>query len=168
MSRWRDPVALVLSCFLLTAVVSGPVVAGVDLTPEDRSSEDGASFTGATGNVTGAEAAIPTDGYALRPGVTGSGIHKLDAPTTTLTVETVSGPVLVTYTLRIPELSYRTDAFRAVDRNSSRELTLGPDDASVPSNRLEAETYRAVVEIAVQEGDGRRVLENREITIAVA
>lgn len=167
MSTWRDPAVLVLSCFLLTAVVSGPVV-GVDLTPEDRAGgEESSSFTGATGSVTVSETAIPGESYTLRPGVTGSGIHKLDAPTSAVSVETASGPVLVIYSFRIPELSYSTDVFRTVDEDSSGQLTLGLQDALVPSNRLENDTYRATVEISVREGSGRRVLEQREITIVV-
>ncbi|WP_157972710.1 hypothetical protein [Haloprofundus halophilus] len=168
MSRWRDPVVVALSCFLLTAVVSGPAVAGVDLTPEDRSSDAAEStFTGATGTLTAAEATIPADGYALRAGVTGSGIHKLDAPTTTLTVDT-SGPVLVSYTLEIPELSFSTDAFRAVDDADSEELAVGPGNVRVASNRIEADSYRATVELTVREASGTRVLEKRTVTVFVA
>ncbi|KTG08966.1 hypothetical protein AUR64_14250 [Haloprofundus marisrubri] len=168
MVTWRDPVVLVLSCFLLTAVVSGPVVAGVDLTPEDRVDDDSSTFTGATGSVTVSETTIPSERYTLRQGVTGSGIHKLDAPMSTVSVETTSGPVLVMYSLRVPELSYDTEVFRTVDEGFSGELTVGLDDASVPSNRLENDTYRATVEISVREESGKRVLDQREITIVVA
>ncbi|WP_224333781.1 hypothetical protein [Haloprofundus halobius] len=169
MTRWRDPVTVVLSCFFLTAVVSGPVVAGVDLTPTDRSSSTAeSSFSGATGNLTAAETTIPRSGYAFEPGVSGSGIHKLDAPAANLSVDSISGPVLVTYTLRIPELSFATDTYRTVDESSSRDLSLTLDGSSIASDSLEDDSYQATVELSVREGDGTRVLEERTVTIVVA
>ncbi|MFC6723289.1 hypothetical protein ACFQE1_02540 [Halobium palmae] len=169
MQQWRDPITLVVAGFLLVAVLSGPVVSGVDLTPAERSSgSTGPSLATSNGTLTAADTALARTEYRFEAGVRGSGIHKLATPPATLTVESVTGTALVAYTIRIPELGYMTESLRVVESDTPRELTLTIGESTISSDRLEAGQYTGMAEIAVRRNGTSRVIATESITVEVA
>ena len=170
-------VTTVFSCFLLIAIVSGPLVAGIDLTPAERPSS-GVSSTGqserdvsvatAKGNISLARTTISDTTYQLEPGVSGSGIHKLQSPPVNITVDSISGTVFVAYTIRIPELRFMIETLQPVNQDSSHELTLLIDETTIASSRLKNSSYSGVAEISVRKNGTSRVVATQPITIEVS
>ncbi|WP_224448722.1 hypothetical protein [Haloprofundus salilacus] len=154
-------------CFLSIAVVSGPAISGIDLTPEKSVAiDDESPFGDIGGNVTG-HSNISKQGYSLKPGIPGSGVHKVQAPDANFTIDSVTGNVLIVYTIRIPELGYLTESMQVVNQDSPRELTFSIEDAIISSNQLKKMKYKGTAEVVVRKNGASRVVAQESITIIV-
>jgi hypothetical protein len=166
MNRPGTVVLSTLFVFLCVSVVSGPLVAGVDLTPQRTD----AGFPGVdaeTGTLTVADTAVPAEGYRLERGVAGSGIYKLSVPTATLEVESITGTVTVVYQLEIRELGYTSQSLYSLDANSPETATLAVGQQSIETDKIEQEEYAATATVSVRSNGTTRVLETRNVTVVV-
>lgn len=164
MNHSRGAVAVVVLVVGVCALVSGPLVAGVDLTPAPTAKASLADATGGTATVE--TATLESDGYELSAGRYGSGVYTVDAPPATVTFSDVRGSALVTYRLTIPELGYSTSALSPLD-SSTRTTTLTLSDATVAPESVTESSYDATVELVVRSNGTEHVVSQANVTVVV-
>lgn len=155
-----------LLVFLLVSVVSGPLVAGVDLTPQ-RTDAQFPGLDDETGTLTVTETTVPTEGYRLERGVAGSGIYKLSIPTATMELESVTGAVTVIYQLEITDIGYTSQSLYTVDESSPANVTLAVSQQSIEADKIAQDEYAATATVSVRSGGTTRVLETSTVTVVV-
>lgn len=143
----------------LSAVVSGPLVGGVDLTRAETPPGDGT-----------AEVAIeraPADEIVLERGSFGAGRYHLTAPPFVLTVESVDGNPVIRYTVDVPDLWLTVSSRYDLAGTEGKQLRLRPNPTGVSPQRVERGRYNATVSIWLRTGDVETDLLQRPVTIEV-
>ncbi|SDM94280.1 hypothetical protein SAMN04487949_2927 [Halogranum gelatinilyticum] len=166
MNRPRTVVLSTLFVFLCVSVVSGPLVGGVDLTPQRTD----ARFPGVdaeTGTLSVSDTAVPAEGYRLERGVAGSGVYTLSVPAATVEVESITGTVTVIYQLEIREIGYASQSLYTLDANSPETVTLAVSQQSIEADKIEQEEYAATATVSVRSNGTTRVLETANVTVDV-
>lgn len=164
MKHPRDEIRLVVLVVGLCALVSGPLVSGVDFTPTPAEEPALASATG--GTVTVGETTLARTDYRLTKGDYGSGVYVLRVPPAHVTVAEATGRTLLTYQIDVPELGYATSVVATVD-SSTESLTLRITEATIPADAVSASRYDATARLTVRSNETSRVVDETNVTLTV-
>lgn len=152
----RVAVAATVVVLVGVAVASGPLF-GFSLT----SPEPAAAGTGSA-NATVEDA--PTRG-TLEPKSYGEGGYDLQGPPVLISLEDVSGRPYLSYSLSVPALNHSTTSLTVIEEAGRYRLTMEP--STLPADRVEADSYDGTVEIHVIDDEGRRRVDETEVTVEV-
>ncbi|EJN58001.1 hypothetical protein [Halogranum rubrum] len=164
MKHPRDEIRLVVVLVGVCALVSGPLVSGVDFTP--AADDDGSLATATGGSVTVEETTLAQADYRLVAGNYGSGIYKLRAPPARISFTEVTGPALVSYHLDVPALGYSTSTIATIDE-STTTVTLQFSKATIPADSVTASSYDATARLTVRSNGTVRTVDETNVTLTV-
>lgn len=158
----RLAVVGVVATVLVVSLLSGPLVAGVDLSPTPT--DDGAPPQ--TGNAT-VEVLSTPDSVRLEKGSFGSDApYTLVVPDATVRISNVTGGPLLVYKLRIPDLGYSRGTTHFLDASSAGTRSVGLEQTTVDEN-LSKDQYRGELLLLLR-GDGpERTLHRDNVTVEV-
>lgn len=159
MVRVRAAIWFVVGLIVATAVASGPLVAGVDLTREDAP-----GFCGGGGTAVVDVVSAPADGFALEQERFGAETYHLSGPDAEVHVRQAADCPRVVYRLRLPELG--VDARSVVFVENTGEVELSAPNVRVAPKEVDANSYEAILTIEL-EGDEPRVLHRANVTVEV-
>ena len=148
MSEYRLPVALSLG-IALVAIVSGPLVGGVDFTRTNTIPEG-------SGTVDVTVESVPTDDFVLERNRFVPGRYHLSAPPAVVHVNDIQGNPLVRYSIDVPGLWYSTSSRYELDRHGGGRLVLRPSPIGLTPSRVQNGSYDASVSIWVH-SNGRQI-----------
>ena len=159
MAYARGVVASVVGVILLTALLSGPLVPGVDLTNEPPEISE-------QGTATVTTVALPERATIERASFGAKNYH-LTLPPATVEVSAIEGSATLSYRLEIPALNYtRTTTHFLSERIGARyELTMQSDTLSL--ERVTADRYDGTVSVVKRDASGESMLDRRQIAIEV-
>lgn len=160
-SRTCSIVLLTSITIVSLAIVSGPLVTAIDLTPERADSE---SFGNGSAEVS--IAAAPKTAH-LDAGRYGAARTHLRVPEIVGRVDSVSGRPIIAYTIRIPELGYVRGEIRALSRSDSGRIGLQFDRTVVDTRGYNGTSYRGALTVVVREHGEERELYRGPITVEV-
>jgi hypothetical protein len=154
----RSAVAGVGIVILLTAVVFGPLVAGISLSepPKSQVSEKQGDIT--IESVTfPAEATIESASY-------GAANHHVNIPAASVQIQSLSGAPILAYELTIASIGVKLSTAHFLDEgNSSRyELTMEP--ATLNRESLDEE-YTGEAAVVAIDSSGRRTVAKQTVTV---
>jgi hypothetical protein len=162
MDPQRLAIAGVVATVIVVSLLSGPLVAGVDLSPTP--SDDG--HPPQTGNAT-VEVLSTPDTVRLEKGSFGSeSPYTLVVPDATIRISNVTGGPLLIYKLRIPELGYSRGTTYFLDGSSAGTRSVGLDKTTVNKD-LWKDQYRGELLLLLR-GDGpEQILYRDNVTVEV-
>jgi len=143
----------------ILAVASGPLVGAVDVTQQETPTGDG--------NVALSIDSVPTGQVTLERGRFGSGRYHLAAPPAAVTVDRVEGNPAVRYTIDIPSLWITATSRYELAGTEGTQLELRPEPIGISPQRVDRDSYDAILTIWVREGDRERQVLLERITIEV-
>lgn len=156
------PVAGVVVILTVTALLSGPLVSGVDLTGEGRF---GAESIG-EGTATLSNTSLPAEARFTR-GDFGAGGMYLVVPSATVDVADVRGRVRVVYQISIADLGFTRGTTHFVGRAQDGTFRVTMDREAFDPDRLDAAQYDGTVAIEVMDDDGARTIGERAVSVEV-
>lgn len=127
--------------FVLTAILSGPLVGAVDFTRDDRIAQPGAG----TAEVTVEH--VPTEQMCLTRERFGAGRYRLAAPPASIDVEAVDGNPVLRYVVDVPELWIAPTTRYELGAVDSNTLRPRPEPISISPDRVNAASYTGYVRI---------------------
>ncbi|WP_224333839.1 hypothetical protein [Haloprofundus halobius] len=168
-------VAVRLAALLVvtTAVASGPLVSGVDFTPDASSAEidEADAVPLGTGDASVDNVSVAADGVRLERGAYGSASYYLRMPDATARLRSVTGRPMLVYNVRIPELGYERSSTAFLNESFTADgpttLALTLDDDPVDPERVTESSYEAEVSVLLRTQSERRVLHERTVTVEV-
>lgn len=160
MDSIRASVAVVTVAVITISVISGPLVGGLDLTPE--------SWTGSnpgSGNVSVSVKSTPESATLRR--ISGRDTYRLEVPSATVNVGSVSGRPLIVYKLRLREIGYTrsTILFLNSSRVGQQNIKIEPGTTRI-SPPVE-DTYTGELLILIRSDAGERELYEGNVTVEV-
>lgn len=160
MNYRRAVVPGVVAVVAVTAVVFGPLVAGVSLASESETS------LSQSGSIRLDSASFPSEA-TLEPADYGAANYYLVVPSATVEFAAVEGSPTLVYRLEIDAFGFQRSTNHFLD--SSVE---SPFEATMPTTTLTDETferseYDARLSLAARNGTGQRTLASRNITVRV-
>lgn len=151
----------VVAVVAATALLSGPLVPGIDLT----TARETPAYGNGSATVDGAD--LP-DAGRLTGGRYGTTEYSLEVPPATLNLTAVRGYPVATYRVRVPALSYTrtTTTFLSPDDAGRTPLTLepGPVDAAVVGYG----PYEAQVTVTLRGDGSERVIADGTVRVEVS
>lgn len=158
----RLAVAGVVATVLVVSLLSGPLVAGVDLSPTPT--DDGPPPQ--TGNATVGVLSTP-DSVRLEKGSFGADApYTLYVPDATVGISNVTGGPLLVYKLRIPELGYSRGTTLFLDDSSTGTRSVALEQTTL-DEELPEDQYRGELLLLLR-GDGpERTLSRGNVTVEV-
>ncbi|MFC4357236.1 hypothetical protein ACFO0N_04645 [Halobium salinum] len=153
-----------LVVFLAVALVSGPLVSGLDFT---TSSDAGPVDAVGDGRVAAGSVTLSGETASLDQGRYGSGAYYLDAPSATVAVESVSGSPMLGYRLRISDLGYAGSTVAFLSPEDTGTTTLELDRKPFAPERVEGSAFRGEVTVFVRADGTERVLYERVVEVEV-
>lgn len=160
-STARSLVRATAACLLAVAVVSGPLVPGVDLTrPED------ADHLVCEGGSASVDLAEPPGGFTLEADRFGAGTYTFSGEDAAAEVETVEGCPRLVYRLQVPALGVDSRKVHFLSADDGGTVVLSPPSPSVAPDDVDRDAYEGTVTVELH-GDTRRVLYRENVTIQV-
>lgn len=158
----RLAVAATVVIIVGAAVVSGPLVDGIDLTPP----ASGSQAAPGTGELDVRSLSAP-DSAALVKGEYGSGTYYLRVADATIDVVSVTGQPLLVYKLAIPELGYvrGTTHFMNADTTGPQRIEL--QQGTVDPDKVRRDRYPGKLRLIVRDDRGERTLHAANVTVHV-
>jgi hypothetical protein len=156
------PVAGVVAIVVVTALLSGPLVAPVDLTGEGHF---GPASVG-EGTATVSNASMPAEARFTRGDFGADGMY-LVVPPATVDVADVRGRVHISYQLSIEALGFMRGTTHFVGREHEGAYRVAMDRKAFDPDRLHSDRYDATLEIEVYDDTGARTIGERAITVEV-
>lgn len=138
---------------LVVAVAAGPL----GVASQDTQSPDSASVT--------LESA-PTDTITLERGRFGSGRYHIEAPPAVVTVSDVDGTPTLRYVVDIPDAWLTVASRYELDGREGR-LRMGVSPTTVSPDRIDQDSYDAIIAVWLRTGDRGRDLLQRRVTVEV-
>lgn len=156
MNRSRGAVWAVVIFVLVTAVLTGPAVQGVDVTREPKSFSDGDALVA---NVDLLEAP------ALEPGRFGTAVHYLRGTAVRTTVSEVTGSPRLVLRVEAPALDYDETATTVLKDGERGQRRLSIDDAIVEEDAVPEAPVTVRTTVRVQSFDGDRLVHRVNHTV---
>jgi hypothetical protein len=145
---------------VVTAVVFGPLVAGVSLAsaPEVKISN--------SGTLTIANVTFPSEA-TIEPASYGAANHYVSVPPATVQFEELEGTPTLIYTLKIPTLGKQISSAHLLttDHGPTYDATVATtvlNDSALSQSRYDGE-----LSIAVRNGTGQRTVASKNVTVRV-
>lgn len=156
----RERVVLVATVGLLVGVTfaSGPLV-GVSLTESE-------TFAPGSGSVEASVAETP-ETATLQRASHGGGVYYLRADPISVSVASVTGQPALAYELAVPELGHTSASVTFLDADSPGTVRLEFDPSTIEADRVDDETYDAVLSVVATDSGGRRVVAETNVTVEV-
>jgi len=158
MTDWVVPTTFALFVSIL-AVASGPLVSAVDVTQQGTPLGDG--------NTAVTVDSVPTEQVTLEQGRFGSGRYHLAAPPAAITVDRVEGNPALRYTVDIPSLWTTATSRYELAGTEGTQMELRPEPIGISPQRVDQDSYDAILTIWIREGDRERQILLERITIEV-
>jgi hypothetical protein len=152
----RVVVAATVVMIVGVAVVSGPLF-GFSL-PGSESAQAGTGSVDAT-------VEEPPERGVLEPKEYGGEGYGLRGEPVLVSLEAVSGRPYLSYSLSVPGLNHSTTSLTVFQEPGQYRLEMRP--STLPSDRVDADSYEGTVSVHVIDGDGRRLLLETEVTVEV-
>lgn len=143
--------------FVLFVAVAAVVVGPLGLGSQATHAPDSASVT--------LESA-PTDTITLERGRFGSGRYHIEAPPAVVTVGDVTGTPTLRYVVDIPD-AWLTVTSRYELSGREGRLRMGVSPTTVSPERIDQESYDAIVAVWLRTGDRERDIVQRRVTVEV-
>lgn len=147
---------------LSVAIVSGPLVDGVDLTPEAGSDHLVCDLGTATVSVEDP----PSDRVTIERERFGAETYAITADDAIVSVEGVDGCPRLVYRIQVPELGVDTRQMYFLEGIDEEELTISAPVHRFDPDEIQQETYRGTVSLELQ-GEQNRVLYESNVTVTV-
>ena len=141
----------------LVVVVAAVAVGSFGVGAQQSSVEDSATVS---------LVSAPTDSLTLERGSFGSGRYHIDAPPAVVTVGNVTGTPTLRYTVDVPH-AWLTVSSRYDLAGRDGRLRLGASPTTVSPERIDQDSYEAVVAIWLRTGTRERALLQRQVTVEV-
>lgn len=160
----RFPVSVVI-VVIAVAILSGPLVNGVDFTREDEPDQAGPL---GTGNVTVENISLPSSG-TLRKGSFGSGSYYLEVPDGSLDIANRSGHPIVAYEieLTVGNISYNQESVYFVGPETGDQIRLSFERETFSPTEVSAQQYPGQLTVLTRMGNTSTVLKRKNITVEV-
>ncbi len=160
MDTVRSVVLAVAGVIVLVAVATGPL--GVLTVPSGQSEQ-----APGTGNATVRVVSTP-DQPTIEPGQQGGDVYYLSVPDAGLEVSDLHGNPVLTYSITVEELGYTRSSVFFLGQQGEGTRTVSLERSTLEENRLDADTYRAQVELVVRANDTERSVYNETTTVEVS
>lgn len=158
----RLVVGTVVLTIITVSLLSGPLVAGVDLTPTSES--DGPAPQ--TGNATVDIVSVPETTRLEKGAFKSDAPYTLIVPDATVRLSEVTGGPFLVYKIRIPELGYTRGTTHFLDSSMSGQRSLELDQTTL-DKEFSQEAYRGEILLLLR-GDGpERTLYRGNVTVEV-
>lgn len=141
---------------LSTAVASGPLVSGVDLTSETDPAP-------ATGHATITDVTLPEQATLSTSPKNDS--YTIRVPNATARIDNVSGQPLLIYKIRILSLSYVRGTTHFVDESWSGKNRIPLREGTFTHSGMVDSRHQAVVSLVIRDDRGERVLKSRRVPV---
>lgn len=143
------------------AVVSGPLVPGVDFT---RSG--GGDHLVCEGGTATVDVTEPPGGFTLEAERFGAGTYTFSGEDATADVGAVEGCPRLVYRLQVPALGVDARQVTFLSEDDRGPVVLSPPRPSVAPDEVDRDAYDGTVSVELQ-GDSRRVLFRTNVTVEV-
>jgi hypothetical protein len=158
----RVSVGLVVAAILVASLLSGPLVAGVDLST--TADDDGPAPE--TGNATVDLVDVPGTATLEKGSFGADAPYALTVPDATVRLSNVTGGPLLVYKLRIPELGYTRGTTLFLDGSMAGQRSVTLERTTVEKD-LQRDRYRGEL-LLLFRGDGpERTLYRGNVTVEV-
>ncbi|QLD90806.1 hypothetical protein HWV07_17860 [Natronomonas salina] len=154
----RAVLVATVTILLGVTIVSGPLV-GVSLTTSE-------AFDPGSGTIEASVTAAP-ETATLERGSHGAGVYYLRAAPIEVEIEEASGQPSLTYELLVTELGHTASSITFLDGDAAGTASLEFDASTLEADRVDAEAYSGVLRVIANDGDGERVLVERNVTVEV-
>lgn len=151
-----------LTVVIFLSILSGPLVAAIDLTP---SSQDYSTFGNGTASLS--VQSFDSDAVVLRKGEYGSGAYLLEVPDIVVNIQEVQGSPFIVYKIRVPELGYTRSSVSVLnpEMNGTMHISLATDE--IAPDRVTQSAYQAEIILLVRSGHEERVLFRESVSLRV-
>lgn len=161
MDTERLAVAGVVATVLLVSLLSGPLVAGIDLSPPPDELQ-----SAQTGNATVDVVSAPENARLERGAFGAEAPYTLTVPDATVIISNVTGRPLLVYKVRIPELGYQRGTTHFLDASAEGRRSLNLESATL-EEELSQDSYRGELFVILR-GDGpERTIYRGNVTVEV-
>jgi hypothetical protein len=151
MNRASLSFALVGLVVVSTAAISGPLVPGVDLSPEPGTA--GVEPNPGSGNVT--VESVSLDGeFVVKKGAFGSGQYVLLAPDAIVTVGQVEGQPIVTYKIQVHGVGISRSSVAFLSPENSQRQVLSMGEKTVSPDRVDQDQFEIGVVVTARDEGG--------------
>lgn len=159
MTPSRIAVYIVGGFIVVTAILMGPLVPGVELPAEEESTSIG------TGNATVTVSFIP-ETVTIEGGSHGANVYYLEVPAATVEVSDLRGNPVLDYSLSIDELGYSRGSIYVLEElgEGVQRITLEQD--SLEPEDIEQGEYDGEITLTLR-GETEQVLVQQNITVEV-
>jgi hypothetical protein len=151
----------------LTAIASGPLVPGVDLTSSEpvsaNSQSDGALGSGSA-SVSVQE--FP-DRAHFTEGEFDSGAYYLSSPPIRVTAESITGRPILVCQLDIPTLGYSTNRLAFLNESANGTHVFQFDAGPISADKFDATEYSGELSVFVRANGEKNVIASRNVTVVV-
>lgn len=151
----------------LTAIASGPLVPGVDLTtPEPVSADSQSDTTLGSGSASISAQELPGRARFTR-GEFESRAYYLSSPPIRVTAESITGRPILVCQLDIPALGYSTSRLAFLDESTTGPHVFQFETGPFGAAQLDAESYRGELSVFLRTSGEKHVVASRNVTVVV-
>jgi hypothetical protein len=163
MNLERGAVFGTIGVIVLFAIVSGPLVPGVEFAGEPQSED----VNPGVGSLNVSVVHVPDDGYYLQKGEFGTGVYYLNVSDAVVDVESVEGEPILTYKIKIEELKYSRQTVHFLDDSSDGRMNLSIESDDIDKSVIDQESYEATIIIIHRFRGGTRTIFSKNVTVKV-
>jgi hypothetical protein len=161
MDHGRVVAAGIVAVVAVTAVLSGPLVGGVDLTPEpDEAPPPGSGVA----NVS--VISIPDRAAFVRNSMDRA-TYELQVPDATVRVANITGRPLLVYKIQVRELGHTRGTTLFLNSSMSGRRVLALEDGQFEKSRISQSHYNATITVLLRSDSGEQELRRENATVAV-
>ncbi len=143
-----------------TALASGPLVGGVDLTQSQATTGLG------EGSATVANATLPDD-VTFEGGRFGTETYRLTVPSATVDLASVTGRPVLAYRVVVPALDHARVSSTILSPDSEGRFAVEFEGGTVDRERIDRERYDGRLELLVRSGADSRTVATKRVAIEV-
>jgi hypothetical protein len=165
MQAGRLAATLVVAVVLVTSLLSGPLVAGMDLSPAP---EIGDSFGPGQGSMNVTVHSVPDEARLVEDDF-GAGAYSLKMEPADVTLANIRGQPILVYKLRVYDLVFVSSRNTFVNESDEGRMSVPFADDTVQRERVNesVDEYPAEIVIGVLANDEERVVHRTNVTIEV-
>lgn len=147
-----------------TAVLSGPLVAQVDLSREPANADR--LYCGPSGSASVEVRGFDEEGFAIERQRFGTDAYELETPDLSATVDDVEGCPVVIFEVVIPAFDHTSVRRFYPSSNSNEQLSLRTVGGTFQPEKVTNDSYSMTVSVVI-EGDERTTVFERNLTVPV-